>query len=158
MPAIAFNTPVDKRYFEDYVPGSIHEFGSIVVTEKEIVDFASHYDPQVFHVNSKAARRTTFGGLIASGWHTAAVANRLIIDHFLSHVASLGSPGADELRWFKPVRPGDALSVRVIVTETRRSQSRPDRGIIRSVVEVMNQDHDIVMSWKGLNFLLCRNT
>jgi acyl dehydratase len=158
MPVVAFDTPVDKRYFEDYVPGSIHEFGSILVTEKDIVNFALRYDPQVFHINPKAARETTFGGLIASGWHTAAAANRLIIDHYLSHVASLGSPGADELRWFKPVRPDDALSVRVIIIESRRSQSKPDRGIVRSIVEVTNQNQEVVMSWKGVNILRCRQT
>lgn len=156
MPVIAFDTPIDKRYFEDYLPGSTHEIGSIAVTEEEIVAFALHYDPQVFHSDHNAAQNTLFGGLIASGWHTAALTNRLIIDKYLSHVASLGSPGVDELRWFKPVRPGDTLSVKVIVVESRRSQSKPDRGIVHSIVEVMNQKQEIVMSWKGVNILRCR--
>jgi acyl dehydratase len=158
MSNATFRTPIDNRYYEDYEPGSVHEFGSIVVTEKEMVDFASRYDPQVFHIDANAARQTTFGGLIASGWHTAAMANRLIIDHFLSHVASLGSPGADELRWFRPVRSGDTLSARITIVESRRSQSKPDRGIIASVVEVINQNREVVMSWKGVNILQCRST
>lgn len=106
---------------------------------------------------SVEATKTVFGGLVASGWHTAALAMRLIVDHYLSHVASLGSPGVDELRWLKPVRPGNRLSLRVSIVETRRSRTRPDRGIVRSLVEVINQDHEVVMSSKGMNMLQCRD-
>lgn len=116
-----FKVPVERRYFEDYVEGSVHEFGSIAVEEQEIINFAKRYDPQVFHTDPVEATRTVFGGLVASGWHTAALAMRLIVYHWLSHVASLGSLGVDELRWLKPVRPGTTLSLRVTIVETRRS-------------------------------------
>lgn len=158
MSTSTFTAPVEKRYFEDYVAGSVHEFGPISVDAAEIIDFARRYDPQVFHTDPEAAKNTVYGGLIASGWHTAGLMMRLLVDHYLSHVASLGSPGVDELRWLRPVRPSDALSVRVTVVETRRSSSKPDRGIVRSFVEVINQDREVMMSVKAVNFLLCRPT
>jgi acyl dehydratase len=148
-----FAAPIDDRYFEDYVPGHVHEFGSIGVTEAEIVEFARRYDPQPFHADPNAARHTQFGGVIASGWQTAGLMMRLVVDHYLSHVASLASPGLDELRWTRPVRPGDLLSVRATVIETRPSTSRPDRGLVRTFFEVLNQDGDIVMSVKAMNML-----
>ena len=154
---MTFKTPVEKRYFEDYEEGSVHEFGSITVEQDEIISFGRRYDPQVFHTDPVKATETVFGGLIASGWLTAALAMRMIVDHYLSHVASLGSPGVDELRWLKPVRPGDRLFLRISIVETRRSQTKPDRGIVSSLVEVRNQYHEIVMSWKGMNMLQCRN-
>ena len=157
MTASRFRAPVERRYFEDYEEGSVHEFGSIAVEEEEIINFAKRYDPQVFHTDPVEATKTVFGGLVASGWHTAALAMRLIVDHYLSHVASLGSPGVDDLRWLKPVRPGSRLSLRVTIVETRRSRKKPDRGIVRSFVETMNQDHEVVMSWKGTNMLQCRD-
>jgi acyl dehydratase len=152
-----FNPPAEERYFEDYVPGSVYEFGSIVMEEKEMIEFATRYDPQPFHIDPEAARKGVFGGLIASGWHTGAASMRLIVDHYLSRVASLGSLGVDELRWLKPVRPGDELSIRVTVLETRLSQSKPDRGIVRSLVEVMNQIGEVVMSRMAVNIVGCRN-
>jgi len=158
MSKSTFATPIEKRYFEDYVPGSVHEFGPIKVEEAEIIEFARRYDPQVFHTDPEAAKNTIYGGLIASGWHTAGLMMRVLVDHYLSHVASLGSPGVDELRWLKPVRPGDELTVRVTVLETRRSRSKPDRGIVRSFVEVLNQKGEVVMTLKAVNFLLCRDT
>jgi acyl dehydratase len=142
--------------FEDFVPGSVRTFGSVLVTEQEIIEFAKRYDPQVFHTDPVAARKTPYGGLVASGWHTAAMTMRLIVDHHLSQVASAGSPGVDEVRWLRPVRPGDELSVRVTVLEARRSESKPDRGVVRSLVEVLNQDGAVVMSFKGVSLLLCR--
>ena len=156
MAQSSFAVPVDQRYFEDYAPGSVHEFGPIKVEETEIIEFARRYDPQVFHIDPEAAKRTIYGGLIASGWHTAGLMMRLLVDHYLSHVASLGSPGIDELRWLKPVRPGDELTVRVTVLETRRSRSKPDRGIVRSFVEVLNQGGEVVMTLKAVNFMRCR--
>jgi acyl dehydratase len=118
-----FTTPVEDRYFEDYVAGSVHEFGRIAVDEREVIEFASRYDPQPFHTDPQAAQRSPFGGLIASGWHTAGLMMRLVVEHYLSRVASLASPGVDELRWTQPVRPGDTLSVRATVLEARRSRS-----------------------------------
>jgi acyl dehydratase len=153
---MTFTTPVEDRYFEDYVPGEVHEFGSIAVEESEMIDFARRFDPQPFHRDPVAAKRSVFGGLIASGWHTASLMMRLFVDHYLSHVASLSSPGVDQLRWLKPVRPGDTLLLRVTVSETKRSRSKPDRGIVHSYIEVLNQDGEIVMTMKAMNLLGCR--
>jgi len=151
-----FSVPVEDRYFEDYEPGTVHEFGTIAVEETEIIEFGQRFDPQVFHTDPQAAKQTTYGGLIASGWQTASLMMRLFVDHYLSGIASLGSPGVDEMRWIKPVRPGDSLSLRVTVSQTKRSRSKPDRGVLFSFIEVLNQNHDVVMSMKAVNLLLCR--
>ncbi len=148
--------PREDRYFEDYLPGAVHEFGSITIEEAEIIDFGKKFDPQPFHTDPEAAKQTAFGGLIASGWHTAGLAMRLLVDHYVSAVASLGSPGVDELRWRKPVRPGDTLSCRVTVLESRLSRSKPGQGTIRSYVEVLNQHGEVVMTWKGIGMVRCR--
>lgn len=146
----------EPRWFEDYQPGLVLEFGAAVVDGTEIIEFARRYDPQPFHVDPEAAARSPFGGLIASGWHTGSLMMRMLVEHYLSPEASLGSPGLDELRWLAPVRPGDTLSVRVTILEARRSQSRPDRGLLRSQIEVLNQRRQVVMTMKALNFILCR--
>ena len=151
-----FATPVEDRYFEDYVTGSVHEFGSIAVEEREVLEFARRYDPQPFHADPEAAKRSPFGGVIASGWHTAGLMMRLVVEHYLSHVASLASPGVDELRWTQPVRPGDTLSVRATVLETRLSRSKTDRGIVYTLFEVLNQRREVVMSVKAMNMLQAR--
>jgi acyl dehydratase len=156
MAVATFTVPIDKRYLEDYEPGAVYEFGSVVVEEEEIIAFARRYDPQIFHTDPGAARKTVFGGLVASGWHTAALAMRMLVDHYISHVACLGSPGADELRWLKPVRPGDTLSLRVTVLKVKRSRSKPDRGVVRSFVEVLNQDREVVMTRQAVGIMLCR--
>lgn len=148
---------IDQRYFEDYVPGLTVEYGSATLEADEIVAFGRRYDPQPFHVDAARAARSPVGGLIASGWQTAAVMMRLLVEHFLSSVASLGSPGVDELRWLAPVRPGDALSIRVTVLEARRSRSKPDRGLIRTLIEVLNQRREVVMTMKGMTMMLCRD-
>ena len=154
---MSFAAPVEDRWFEDYVPGSVHELGSMRVDEDEVLAFGRRFDPQVFHTDAEAARSTEYGGLIASGWHTAALMMRMYSDHYLSRVATLVSPGVDELRWLRPVRPGDVLSLRVTILEARRSRSRPDRGIVRSAVEVLNQRREVVMTVTALNFILCRD-
>ncbi len=146
----------EQRWFEDYQPGLVLEFGSIRVEEAEVIEFARRYDPQPFHIDAAAAAKGAFGGLIASGWHTGSLMMRLLVEHYLSPVASLGSPGLDELRWLAPVRPGDTLSARVTVLETRRSQSKPDRGLVQAKMEVLNQRREVVMSMKALNLTLCR--
>ena len=148
-----FAVPAEDRYFEDYMPGAVFEYGDIPVSEAEIIEFARRFDPQQMHVDPAAAARGRFGGLIASGWHTAAIMMRLIVDNFLPGAASLASPGIDELRWLKPVRPGDVLRIRVTVLEATPSRSRPDRGMVRSLVEVLNQDGDAVMSMKPMNII-----
>src|SRR6266478_642128 len=145
--------PVEERYFEDYVPGAVVEYGEIRVDEAEIIYFARCFDPQDMHVDPEAAARGRFGGLIASGWHTAALTMRLIAEYFLSKGTSLASPGVDELRWLKPVRPGDVLRLRVTVLEATPSRSRSDRGMVRSLVETLNQDGDVVMSMKPMNII-----
>jgi len=146
-----------ERYFEDYLPGAVHEFGSVQVDESEVIDFARRYDPQQFHTDPVAASHGPFGGLIASGWHTGAMMMRLFVDHYLSPVSSLGSPGIDELRWLRPVRPGDTLRVRATVLETKRSRSKPDRGIVRTLSEVLNQSGEVVMTMNAMTLIRCRN-
>jgi acyl dehydratase len=157
LSATEFTVPVEDRYFEDYVPGAVYEYGRIPVTEAEIIEFARRFDPQYLHVDPQAAANGRFGGLIASGWHTGAMMMRLFADNFLSKVASLASPGIDELRWLKPVRPGDVLRIRVTVLEATPSRSRPDRGMVRTLVEVLNQQGDVVMSLKPMNIIACRH-
>jgi acyl dehydratase len=149
--------PADRtqRFFEDYRPGLVLRFGAARVDEAEVVEFARRFDPQPFHVDAAQAAAGPFGGLIASGWHTGSLMMRMLVEHYLSP-ASLGSPGLDELRWARPVRPGDTLSVRVTVVEARRSQSKPDRGVVRSLIEVLNQRDEVVMSMRAANLVLGR--
>lgn len=151
-----FATAPDRRYFEDYIPGDVHEFGSIPVDEQEVIEFGKRYVPLSYHVDKEAAKKSIYGGVIASGWHTASLMMRVYTENYLSQVANLGSPGGDELRWDKPVFPGDVLSVRATVLDTRRSESRPDRGIVRTFIEVLNQKNEVVMSMKMVNFVRCR--
>jgi acyl dehydratase len=156
LSASEFAVRAEDRYFEDYLPGTIVEYAEIRVDEVAIIEFARRYDPQYIHVDRHAAAAGPFGGLIASGWHTAALMMRLLVDNFLPTKASLGSPGIDELRWLKPVRPGDVLRIRVTVLEATRSHSKPDRGIVRTLVEVLNHDGDIVMTLRPMNIIGCR--
>jgi acyl dehydratase len=157
MDSTGFKTPVEDRYFEDYVPGSVHEFGMITIQEEGIIAFGKQFDPQIFHTDPEGAKSTIYGGLIASGWHTASLMMRECVRYYLPRVASLGSPGVDELRWNLPVRPGDILTVRMTILEATRSRSKPDRGIVESLFEVLNQDRKVAMSVKGVNFILCRS-
>lgn len=135
-----------KLYLDDLRVGPLGEYGGHAVTKDEIIAFAREYDPQPFHVDEEAAKRSIYGGLIASGWQTASLSMRLVVDGFLSQAASLGSPGVDQLRWLKPVRPGDTLSVRVEILEVAPSRSKPDRGSIRATYETLNQDREVVMT------------
>ena len=144
------------RYFEDFVAGETVELGSVVFTEAEIIDFARAYDPQPMHADPEAARGSIYGGLIASGWHTAALVMRLLVENYLAAESSLGSAGLDELRWPHPVRPGDTLRVRATVVESRRSLSKPDRGIVKTVVEAANSGGATVMRATAINFVLVR--
>jgi acyl dehydratase len=148
-----FAHPPDSRYFEDYVAGTVHEFGSIRVDEEEVLEFGRRYVPLAYHTDKQAAKASIYGGVIASGWHTAALMMRVYTANYLSQIANLGSPGGDELRWNKPVFPGDSLSIRATVLETRLSGSRPDRGIVRTFIEVLNQKREVVMSMKMVNFV-----
>ncbi len=152
-----FAAPIDDRYLEDYPPGAVHEYGYITVTEAEILEFAGTYDPQPIHTDPEFATAGPFGGLIASGWHTAGMMMRMFVDHCLSHVASLASPGIDELRWPAPVRPGDSLRLRATILEARRSRSKPDRGLVRTHAELINQDDVVVLELTAMNILRARN-
>jgi acyl dehydratase len=141
------------RYWEDIKEGEVVELGSRTMEKDRMVAFAREFDPQPFHTDEKAAEASIWGGLIASGWLTGSVLMRIFYDGYLKDTASLGSPGLDELRWLKPVRPGDTLTVRLTVLETAASRSKPDRGIVRSLMEVVNQHGEIVMTTKGVNFI-----
>jgi len=140
------------RYWDDIKEGEVVELGSRMLDKERMVAFAREFDPQPFHTDEKAAEASIWGGLIASGWLTGSVLMRLFYDGFLKDTASMGSPGIDELRWLKPVRPGDTLTGRLTVLETAASRSKPDRGIVRSLMEVLNQHGEIVMTTKGVNF------
>jgi acyl dehydratase len=153
-----FTVSSHERFFEDYVHGAVYEYGPVRVEEADIIEFAKKFDPQFFHIDPVAAASGPFGGLIASGWHTGSLMMRLLADHFISKAASLGSPGIDELRWLRPVRPRDLLRVRVSILEANRSRSKPDRGIVRTLVEVLNQNSEVVMSLKAVNLILCRSS
>jgi len=141
------------RYWEDIKEGEVVELGSRTLDKERMVAFAREFDPQPFHTDEKAAEASIWGGLIASGWLTGSVLMRIFYDGYLKDTAGLGSPGIDELRWLKPVRPGDTLTVRLTVLETAASRSKPDRGIVRSLMEVLNQHGEIVMTTKGVNFV-----
>jgi acyl dehydratase len=140
------------RYFEDIRQGDVIELGSVEVTRDEIVEFASRYDPQPFHLDEDAASRSPFGGLVASGWHTAAMFMRLFVEGILRDSVSLGSPGVEELRWLHPVRPGDVLTGRVRVLETRPSARNAGRGTVITESEALNQHGEVVMRIRARGF------
>jgi acyl dehydratase len=144
------------RWFEDYVVGTRAEHGSIRVDEDELVEFGRRFDPQPFHVDRESAASGPYGGLIASGWHTCALMMRLLAREYLSPVSSLGSPGVDELRWIRPVRPGDELSLRTTVQEARLSRSKPDRGLVRTEVELVGSSGDVVLRLLAMNLVRTR--
>ena len=143
-------------YFEDFAIGRSIDLGTVTVTESEIQDFATRFDPQPFHVDPVAAAESMFGGIIASGWHTCSMMMRLAVDGYLHQSASLGSPGVDEVRWLKPVRAGDVLTVRSNVVDAVPSTSRPDRGVIYSLWEAFNQHGELVTTIKGRGMMLRR--
>jgi acyl dehydratase len=145
-----------RRYFEDFAVGQTFEAGRVTVGEAEIIAFARQYDPQPFHIDPDAARASIYDGLIASGWHTAALSMRLLVDAIFADTAGMGSPGVDELRWLRPVRPGDTLGVRLTILEARGSSTKPDRGIIRFRVETQNQAGELVMRMTGAGFIARR--
>lgn len=152
-----FAVGTEDRYFDDYVAGAVYEYGYVSVTEADIIAFAERFDPQPIHIDARFADGGPFGGLIASGWHTASLAMRLVVDHYVSRVASLASPGVDELRWPTPMRPGDSLRLRTTILETRRSRSKPDRGLVRTRAELLNQHDQIVLSLVAMNLIRLRN-
>ncbi|HUU72454.1 MAG TPA: MaoC family dehydratase [Burkholderiales bacterium] len=145
-----------KTYWEDFKAGGRESIGSVVVDRDEVIEFAERYDPQPFHVDEEAAKESIYGGLIASGWHTCSMVMRLMCDAYLLESASLGSPGLENVRWLRPVRPGDTLTAYRTIEETRLSGSRPDRGIVKTLWEVENQNGELVLTMSGVNFFLKR--
>ncbi|MBU6506215.1 MAG: MaoC family dehydratase [Alphaproteobacteria bacterium] len=142
-----------ERYFDDFKVGDKFATATKTVTQDMIVEFAKVYDPQLFHLDPVAAKQTHFGGLIASGFQTLALGFRLIWDTGIFAASSMGSPGFDELRWLKPVRPGDTLRVEMEVTESRPSQSKPDRGIVRGAYRYVNQNGEAVLTFNSMHLL-----
>jgi acyl dehydratase len=144
-------------YLEDMKIGQKASFGNYRVTRDEVIDFASKYDPQPFHLDDDAAAKTHFGRLSASGWHTAAMTMSMLVENLKNaKQAGLGSPGLDELRWLKPVYPGDTLRVETELTDVRPSRSRPEMGSIHSLVTVFNQDDVPVMTMKSIGLVATR--
>jgi acyl dehydratase len=150
-----FPTPPTDRCFEDYTVGATYICGSFTLTEDEIIEFARQYDPQTMHIDRELAAQGPFGEVIASGWHTVARTMRLVVENFLPH-NGLAAPGIDELRWPRPVRPGDTLTLHATIEEARRSRSKPDRGLIQGLLEVLNQHGEVVMSMKPMNLVRVR--
>ncbi|MEM6580569.1 MAG: MaoC family dehydratase [Pseudomonadota bacterium] len=134
------------RTFEDFFPGLIIDLGRYEVSEQEMIAFAERYDPQFFHTDPVAAADSPYGGLIGSGWLTAAIFQRMQCDSFLNDSSCVGSPGVDEIRWIKPLRPGDQLHGSNVVEAVKPSASKPDRGAVFSQVELFNQNETLVMS------------
>ena len=143
--------------FAEFHPGQVIEAGPYHLSEAELLHFARAYDPQWFHVDAEASQQGRFQGLIASGWQTCGLMMRLYAEHYLTKCASLASPGVDELRWVRPVRPGDALSVRVTIQDAVASRSKPDRGVVTSFIEVLNQKSEVVLSMRAVNMIGRRN-
>jgi acyl dehydratase len=144
-------SPADdgRLHWEDFPVGQVREFGRYEVTREAVLSFAREFDPQPFHLDDAAAEASLFGRLAASGWHTCAMAMRMMCDEYLLRSASLGSPGIDNLRWTKPVYPGDVLRVRLEVVEARPMASRPSVGIVRSRTSVLNQNDETVLTMEG---------
>lgn len=145
------------QYFEDLETGGVERFGSYAVTRDEVIDFASKYDPQPFHLDDDSAAKTHFGRISASGWHTCAMTMAMLVANLKQRKqAGLGSPGLDEIRWLTPVFPGDTLSVETEIVDKKRSGSRPEMGSSRSNVRVFNQDGVVVMTMKSIGLIRVR--
>jgi acyl dehydratase len=142
------------RTFEDFSVGEVVDLGTAPpITEEAIVDFARQWDPQPFHVDPVRAKESMFGGLVASGWHTAAVAMRLLVDNLLAHTSAGGSPGLDRVRFLRPVRPGDVLSGTFTVVDLSVSERRPSMGTVHSLLEMRNQHGEVVLAIESRTFL-----
>ena len=146
-----------KNYWEDFRVGERVLMGSVKVTKEDIVRFAVEYDPQLFHIDEKAGESSIFGGLIASGWHTCSLVMKMMCDSYLLDSASMGSPGMEHIKWVKPVRPNDVLTAFRTTIETKSSQSKPDRGFVKTLFEVFNNNQELVMSMEGLGMFRRKN-
>ena len=138
-----------KYYWEDFAAGQVRDMGTITPTREEIIAFARQFDPQPFHLDDEAAKASVFGGLCASGWHTCAMAMRLMVTNFLHETSSLGSPGLDSLKWLKPVFPGDTLRLQHTILEVKPMSKRPDVGMVHTLWEMFNQNGDKVLHMDG---------
>lgn len=152
-PKGSFTVPVHERFFEDYAPGLSCTYESTTITEEAILTFAREFDPQSMHTDPTAAADGPFKGLIASGWHTGSLVMNATVNGYLNEAASLASPGVDELRWVRPVRPGDALTVQFTVLDAKASRTKPDRGIVNTAIEVFNQRAEVVMTMTAINMI-----
>ena len=137
-----------KYYWEDLAAGETVDIGSHTITAEEIIAFAKQFDPQPFHVDAEKAKDSIYGGLIASGWHTCSIAMRLMCDSYVNQAASMGSPGLEEVRWLKPVRPGDTLRATRTIEESRPT-SKPDRGLVLTRWDMYNQKDEHVLMMRG---------
>jgi acyl dehydratase len=143
------HAPPAKRYWEDFTPGQVIEYGPRRITREEIVAYAAEFDPQPFHLDEAAARATMLGGLCASGWHSCCILIRMSAEGFVLNSSSMGAPGVDEVRWLAPIRPGDDLTLRATILSTRVSNSRPDMGFVNVLLELFNASGARVMSLKA---------
>jgi acyl dehydratase len=137
-------------YFEDFYPGQDIDLGTRTVTEEEIIDFATKFDPQPFHIDREAAAQSIYGSVIASGWHTCSMMMRMVVDGLMAQSSSMGSPGLDGVRWLAPVRAGDTLNVRYQTTQVKASSSKPDRGVVWSKWVAINQHGETVCTVEGM--------
>jgi acyl dehydratase len=145
-----------KYYWEDFPPGRVFETPARSLSEADIVRFAREYDPQTFHTDAVAARATPFGGLIASGWQTCGITMRLMCDGYLLETSCVGSPGLEDLRWLKPVRPGDTLRLMATVLESTPSAKQPNRGTVLFRWDTLNQHGEVVLTMRGRQMFLRR--
>lgn len=146
-----------RIHYEDIEVGRSLTFGRKVVAKDEIIEFALAFDPQPFHTSEEAAKETHIGELIASGWHSCGMLMRMICDHFLNDAASQGSPGMEEVRWLKPVRPGDVVTGRYTCTAKRVLKSRPEVGMCQTLFEMLNQNDEVVMTWDSAQLVRLRS-
>jgi acyl dehydratase len=153
----AKSSPRETLYWEDFSVGESIEMGRHTFSEEEIIAFARQFDPQPFHIDSEAAKQSIYGGLIASGWHTCSIGMRMMCDTYINRSISMGSPGVDNIRWLKPVRPGDTLVYSRTVLEARPSRSRPDAGLVKSRWEAVNQRGETVLTMEGWGMLARRS-
>lgn len=134
------------RYFEDFRAGDVHELGTVTVREEDVLDFGRRFDPQAFHTSHELAAKSPFGGLIASGWHTASLFMRRYVDGLLAYSACMGSPGVDEIRYHRPVRPGETLTAKVEIIGSRPSFGNPSTGIVQPRCQLVDRDGTVVFS------------
>jgi acyl dehydratase len=151
------NARTARICFEDFEAGSVKSYGPRLITREEIIEFATEFDPQPMHLDEEAANKSMLKGLSGSGWHTCAIMMRMIYDGFLHESSSLGAPGVDEVRWVRPVRPNDELTIRVTCLEKRDSKSRPEVGLVRFNLEMLNGKEEIILQSSYSGFFGKRN-